>query len=205
MAVEMRASPTLGTLLRLRRQLEFIRRGKEVLEMKRDHLAGEVNKLLAEERAMRGEVERELMDAYGALKIAYSRIGYWGVLSSASSVKGLELGTGVRSVMGVEMPRAEVEAGPDLKSVAEATAYEAAERISLALRGLVRLAEVEAGVERMALELMATNRKVNALEYIVIPGFVRQIKYIEDVLEEETLEEFFKAKRMRAIVRAGRR
>jgi vacuolar-type H+-ATPase subunit D/Vma8 len=48
---------------------------------------------------------------------------------------------------------------------------------------------------------MLTNRKVNALERVILPNMLETLRYIEGRLEEETLEEFFRAKRVKAVIR----
>lgn len=201
-----RVSATSGVLLRLRKQLEFIQNGKDILEMKRDHLAAEINKYLQTLSTIREETEKSLADAYEYLKIAYSKLGYSGLSSSASSVSPLDFKTSMRSVMGVEIPVITDFSGEsgtaDFTNVPEPTAQQAAEKLRLSLEKLLKMAEVEVSVERIATELMMTNRKVNSLENTVIPRITRLITDIEEQLEEEDLEEFFKAKKMRSTIRS---
>jgi vacuolar-type H+-ATPase subunit D/Vma8 len=51
---------------------------------------------------------------------------------------------------------------------------------------------------------MMTNRKVNALERVLIPQTIELIRYIDGRLEEEALEEFFRAKRVKAVIRGAK-
>jgi V/A-type H+-transporting ATPase subunit D len=85
--------------------------------------------------------------------------------------------------------------------VTNASAYAAAERLSSLTKELLDIAEAEGRIEIIAQELMMTNRKVNALEMVIIPKLVETIRYIDGRLEEETLEEFFRAKRVKAVIR----
>ena len=64
-----RVPSTRGALIRPRDTLNFIKKGKEVLKMKRDQLAGELNKLLSE-LTLRNEIEAELMEIYEDAKKA---------------------------------------------------------------------------------------------------------------------------------------
>ena len=65
---------------------------------------------------------------------------------------------------------------------------------------LLEISVVEAQIEILARELMMTNRKVNALNKVLIPGIIELIAYIEGKLEEEMLEEFFRAKRLKQVL-----
>jgi len=209
-AVGERVSATPGILLRLREQLEFIQKAKNILEMKRDHLASEVNKLLRDLSSSREEAERSLSEAYDYLKISYSKLGYSGLSSVASSVGLVEIGASVRTIIGVEVPKltwleTTSEQQNAFENLIEPTTQQAAEKLLLSLGKWLKLAEVEASVERISVELMMTNRKVNALQNIVIPNLTQLITRIEEQLEEEDLEDFFKAKKMKSIIRGKRR
>jgi V/A-type H+-transporting ATPase subunit D len=195
-----RVAVTRGVLLRLREQLEFTKRGKELLEMKRDNLAAETNRLLAEINA-RHEFEQRLMEAYSTLRTACMTLGYSRLQSQASTVSPMEAKVRLRSVMGVLVP--EIVRGKEstFDSITEPSAYAAAQQLTEALGRLLTIAEAEAKIESIAQELMLTNRKVNALERVILPGLMETLRYIEGRLEEETLEEFFRAKRVKAVIR----
>lgn len=197
-----RTAVTRGVLLRLREQLDFTKRGKDLLKMKRDNLAAETNKLLTKVRT-RHEFEQRLMKAYGALRIAYLTLGYSRLESQAFTVKPIEARTRLRSVMGVLVPEIVQEKKPTISSVTDPSAYAAAEQLTASIVELLELTEAEARIECIAQELMMTNRKVNALERVLIPGLQNTIQYIEGRLEEETLEEFFRAKRVKAVIKGA--
>jgi V/A-type H+-transporting ATPase subunit D len=194
-----RAAVTRGVLLRLREQLDFTKRGKELLRMKRDNLASETNRLLEKVEA-RHELEQRLMRAYDALKIAYTTLGYSELQSQASTVRPLDARVRPRSVMGVLVPEIVLGKTPEISSVTNASAYAAAERLSTLMKELLDMVEAEGRIEIIAQELMMTNRKVNALEMVIIPKLEETIRYIDGRLEEETLEEFFRAKRVKAVI-----
>lgn len=199
-----RAAVTRGVLLRLREQLDFTKRGKELLKMKRDNLAAETNRLLAKVGA-RHELEQRLMRAYEKLKFAYMVVGYSELQSQALTVRPLDTRVRPRSVMGVLVPEIVLGKTPTITSVTNASAYTAAERLTELVGELLEITEAEARIECIAQELMMTNRKVNALERVLIPKLQEMIRYIDGRLEEETLEEFFRAKRVKAVIRGHTR
>jgi len=195
-----RVAVTRGVLLRLREQLDFTKRGKELLEMKRDNLAAETNRLLDKIRT-RHEFEERLMDAYQSLKTAYMTLGYSRFQSQAVTVLPLEVKVRMRSVMGVLVPEIVQGKKPTINSVIDQSAYAAAMQLTELMTELLSIAEAEGRIESIAQELMLTNRKVNALERVILPKMQETLRYIEGRLEEETLEEFFRAKRVKAIIR----
>jgi V/A-type H+-transporting ATPase subunit D len=198
-----RVAVTRGVLLRLREQLDFTKRGKELLEMKRDNLAAETNRLLARIK-VRHEFEQRLMEAYGSLRTAYVTLGYSRLQSQAFTVKPLEAKVRLRSVMGVLVPEIVQGQKPAINSITDPSAYAAAEQLTNSMGELLNIAEAEARIESIAQELMLTNRKVNALERVILPNILETLRYIEGRLEEETLEEFFRAKRVKALIKGAK-
>jgi V/A-type H+-transporting ATPase subunit D len=195
-----RAAVTRGVLLRLREQLDFTKRGKELLKMKRDNLAAETNRLLVKVES-RHELEQRFMKVYEALKIAYVTLGYSELHSQAIAVEPFNARVRARSVMGVLVPEIVVGKTPTVSAVSNPAAYVAADGLTKLMKELLDITEAEGRIEIIAQELMMTNRKVNSLERVIIPKLEELIRYIDGRLEEEALEEFFRAKRVKAVIR----
>jgi V/A-type H+-transporting ATPase subunit D len=189
--------PTKGYLMEMKRRIGFIERGCEFLKLKRDHLAKELSASLDILKGRRKLLLNNLKEAYDALTAAYISLGPTEVDSQASSVKSaLQLEVLPRSVMGVRYPYVKIISKPQITTDLDITLARAAEKIYEILEELVQLAEYEARVERIADELGKTNRKVNALENTVIPNYKQVIKFIGSKLDEESLEELVRMKRI---------
>ena len=187
--------PTKGYLMDLKRRIGFIERGCEFLKLKRDHLAKELSASLDILKGRRRLLLESLREAYRALTAAYLSLGPTEVKSQAGSIRrALELEVLPRSVMGVRYPYVKILSKPRVEGELDITLSQAAERVLGILERMIQLAEFEARVERIADELGKTNRKVNALENTIIPSYKRVIKFIEDKLDEESLEELVRMK-----------
>ncbi len=187
--------PTKGYLMEMKRRIGFIERGTEFLKLKRDHLAKELTASIDVLKGRRSLLLENLRVAYRAVTAAYISLGPTEVRSQASSLKaGLELEVLPRSVMGVRYPFIKVEKEPQIAGELDITLSEAAEKVLGILEDILQLAEFEARAERIADELGKTNRKVNALENTIIPRYRQVIKFIEDKLDEESLEELVRMK-----------
>ena len=187
--------PTKGYLMEMKRRIGFIERGTEFLKLKRDHLAKELTTSIDILKGRRGRLLEELRVAYRAVTAAYISLGPTEVQSQAKSIKSrLELEVLPRSVMGVRYPYIKVEKQPKITGELDITLSEAAEKVLSVLDDILQLAEYESRAERIADELGKTNRKVNALENTIIPSYRGIIKFIEDKLDEESLEELVRMK-----------
>jgi V/A-type H+-transporting ATPase subunit D len=181
--------------MEMKRRIGFIERGTEFLKLKRDHLAKELTTSIDILKGRRGRLLEELRVAYRAVTAAYISLGPTEVQSQAKSIKSrLELEVLPRSVMGVRYPFIKVEKEPQITGELDITLSEAAEKVLSVLDDILQLAEYEARAERIADELGKTNRKVNALENTIIPNYRGVIKFIEDKLDEESLEELVRMK-----------
>lgn len=198
-----RVAATKGMVQKAREQLGFLERGTEVLKMKRDQLAGELNKLMREV-GRREAVDRMFAEAFGSVKNAYAVLGYDSFAAAASAVGMMEVRALPTSTVGVIMPEVQITRKPSPEEVPSPTIKKAAAKLSKAVEEAIELAVLEAKVEQLAWALMTTNRKVNALEKVVIPRYKEMIRYIEEKLNEQALQEFFVTKRMRDMARVAR-
>jgi V/A-type H+-transporting ATPase subunit D len=179
----------------MKRRIGFIERGTEFLKLKRDQLAKELTTSLDVLKGRRRLLMDILQQAYTALTAAYLSLGPQEVQSQTKSIKDvLELEVLPMSVMGVLYPFIKIGEKPEVTAELDITLSVASEKVYEILDDIIRLAEFETRVERIADELGKTNRKVNALENIIIPEYKRIIKFIEDKLDEESLEELVRMK-----------
>jgi len=187
--------PTKGFLMDMKRRIGFIERGTEFLKLKRDQLAKELTTSLDVLRGRRKLLMDILQEAYAAVTAAYLSLGPMEVQSQTRSIKSsLELEVLPRAVMGVRYPFVKIGEKPQVTAELDITLSVASDKVYEILDDIIRLAEFETRVERIADELGKTNRKVNALENIIIPEYNQIIKFIEDKLDEESLEELVRMK-----------
>jgi len=196
-----RVLPTKGFLIRLRERTRLLRSGVDALKMKRDQLVKESQSLLPDLKR-RVDIEKRLEEAYKILRLAYAAAGPDEMRKAALLTMPLLTEMRVRSVIGVEVPEITMrEFGLATSPSLNAVVIAAAKKFSDAIRELMPLVNSEAKFERLAAALADTMRKVNALEKIIIPDHEAAIKYIEEALEEDALEEFLRVKKYRQIKR----
>ena len=198
MAFAGKVTATRGNLLRLRTTYRFVQTAMEILKMKRDRLAGELNELL-NQLSERRELEQELMLAFADLQVALASLGYLRVLSDANSVSKIKVNSTLVSIMGVTVPKVSSIQKPRIDSIENVGLYKAATEMLSLMDELLRMAQIEARVERIANELKTLNRKVNALEKVVVPAYSGQIRHIEALLFDEDLEDFSRFKRIKTL------
>jgi V/A-type H+-transporting ATPase subunit D len=187
--------PTKGYLMETKRRIQTVERGTEFLKLKRDQLAKELTESLDVLKGRRGMMMNNLQEAYNALTAAYLSLGPTEVQSQTRSIKNtLDLEVLPRSVMGVVYPSIKINETPEIAAELDITLANAAEKVYEIIEELIRLAEFEERVSRIAEELGTTSRKVNALENMVIPDMRYIIKFIEDKLDEESMEELVRMK-----------
>ena len=197
--------PTRSELINLKRRIKQTSSGYNLLKMKRDGLFHEFRTLLSEMIAAREELVGTFRDALQAINLASSIEGGLSVKSAAIAASKLpEVEVSRRNIMGVVVPKVE---GQNLKLSAEdrglgmvgGSPYidEAADAYSLLVEKVVKAAEMEATLKRLLEEIEATKRRVNALEFKVIPEMKEAQTFIQLRLEEMEREETFRLKRFK--------
>lgn len=204
-------NPTRMELLSIRKRKKLAQKGHKLLSQKRDSLVVQFFEIIKDRNTLRGKVNRELKRSYSELIQAQMIMGQDKVGDAAGSIPPLgDVPMRTVNIMGVHVPKVEYDAipqrtGQPLYGYVETSAKldEAGEKFRRLLMDILKLAEVEGTIERLAVEIEKTKRRVNALEHIFIPRLKSTEKYIEMQLQEREREDFFRRKRIKAIMEAA--
>lgn len=188
--VRLAVNPTRMELRRLKTRLKTAERGHKLLKDKSDEMIRQFMSFVRENKRLREELETELAAAMKAFMLARA-------VSNATDVEQAlcmpalraQVTTGVKNVMGVDVPSIEISAlGGELLPYAfagvSADMDGAIVRLSALMEKLLRLAEVEKTCNMLADEIEKNRRRVNALEYVMIPQLNETIRYIIMKLDE---------------------
>ena len=180
-------------LTRLKGKLITATRGHKLLKDKRDELMREFLDLVRKNKALREKVEEDLKNANKNFVIARSTMSDETVRVAFMAPKQeLTIEVNTRNVMSVNIPQFETKTRTsdegDIYSYGFAFTSSDLDTAVLSLsniqKDLITLAEVEKSCSLMAAEIEKTRRRVNALEYVMIPTLQANIKMITMKLDE---------------------
>jgi len=185
-------NPTRMELTRLKGRLKTAVRGHKLLKDKRDELMRQFLENVRLNRKLRAEVEESIAKANQALTVA-------GAVMSPDAlrqallypVQELNVSMTLKNVMSVNVPvydfKIEEKAGgicPYGFAQTSGELDDALGVLSAVFQDMLKLAEVEKKNQLLADEIEKTRRRVNALEYVMIPDLEKNIRYISMKLEE---------------------
>ncbi len=180
-------------LTRLKGRLKTAVRGHKLLKDKRDELMKQFLEVIQENRAIRRRVEEGMTRAHGSFTVASALMSPESLEQALLYPKqSVELELSFRNVMSVNVPVYHFQThggqGGDVYPYGFATTScevdGAVEALSSVFQDMLKLAQVEKTSQLLAEEIEKTRRRVNALEYVVIPRTQENIKYISMKLEE---------------------
>ncbi len=199
-------SPTRMELLDIRKKLTLAEKGHKLLEEKRDALVEQFFSVIERRNALSQEIDSILQDAFLSLIKAQMILGEEKVKGLSSFSKALDdLSFETDNIMGVKIPKIALQdmrpAKPSYDfSTSCAKLDDAQQQFSSALMKMLELADLEGGIKGLAVEIEKTKRRVNVLENTLIPKLYATRKYIEMQLEEREREDFFRRKRIKALM-----
>lgn len=183
-------NPTRMELGRLKKSLAAAQKGHKLLKDERDELMRRFLETVREAKNLREDVEHEIMRSQKYLRSAAAQLGPEKLKTALLLPKdALYTDVDEKSVMSVTMPVFTAMQHSE-KSYSYGFAdtvgdLDTAVDIIMDIREkLLHLAELEKGAELMAGEIERTRRRVNALEYVMIPDYLETIKYITAKLDE---------------------
>ena len=189
-------TPTRMVLNQLKGRLKTATRGHKLLKDKRDELMRQFMEVIRRNKELRQKVENGLTEAFGALTVA-SAVMSPEMLEQALLYpsQSVELGMSYKNVMSVEVPQYTFKT----KNADESEIYPygfaqtsgeldvAMQAMNQVFADMLELAQIEKTMQLLAEEIEKTRRRVNALEYVMIPEMQENIKYISMKLEENDL------------------
>lgn len=189
----MNVNPTRMELTKLKQKLVSLRRGHKILKDKRDELMRQFLLLVKENKELRLKVEQSIKEANNHMSLAnmiMSREEIDVALMMPTQKVGLDVKK--KNIMSVSVPSFDLKMkSPDKSDVySYGFAFTSGEldlsvkAVSEILPDMLRLAELEKTCQILSAEIESTRRRVNALEYVLIPDHEETIKYITMKLDE---------------------
>ena len=178
-------------LTRLKGKLRTAQRGHKLLKDKRDELMKQFLDTVREVRSLRAEVEEELMTVHKSFTVASA------IMSSEALEQALlypkqsvELTQTFQNIMSVNVPvyhfQTKTKSDADIYPYGFASTSgeldTAVDALGKVFMKMLKLAEIEKSAQLMAEEIEKTRRRVNALEYVMIPNTQEAIRYITCLL-----------------------
>ena len=198
--------PTRSELIAINKRIKLSQNGYKILKMKRDGLIMEFFKILEQAKDTRDVLLEKHRRAQEMMAIANTVEGAVAVKSAAFSVKSTpNITLKSKNIMGVVVP--DIEADAVRKGIAERgygvlgttpVIDETAKAFEELVEAIIESAELETTMKRLLDEIEGTKRRVNALEFKVIPELTEAKNFIKMRLDEMEREELFRLKRVKA-------
>jgi V/A-type H+-transporting ATPase subunit D len=195
--------PTRMELLALRKRRAIAERGRDLLREKLDALMIEFFENVRQISALRERSYALLQESYILFIEAQMVHGLVRLEQFAVGVEDrFDVDTRTRNVIGVTLPQVEVrvlpiKTAPYNMLATSAKLDEATTKMIDALKAITELSSAEASTRKLAQAIASTKRRVNSLDYVIIPRVLHSIRYIQMHLEEREREDFFRLKRIK--------
>ena len=199
--------PTRSELLKVKKQIKLAKSGHSLLKKKRDGMILEFFEILKKAKTLRRELVDEYKIALGRINIARTIEGDLKVKSIAMAIKEIpDIKLTTKNIMGVKVPKIEsseiqkafMERGYGLYN--SSAIDEAAAAYEKVVEKILLAAEVGTSMRKLLKEIEKTKRRVNALEFVVMPRLEEVQNFIRLRLEEMERENIFRLKRIKAKV-----
>ncbi|OPX70920.1 MAG: V-type ATP synthase subunit D [Methanoregulaceae archaeon PtaB.Bin108] len=198
--------PTRSELINLKKRIALSERGYKILKMKRDGLILEFFKVLEQAKDTRDDLLDRYEKAQAMMAVANTVEGAIGVKAAAFSVQEVpDIKLASKNIMGVVVP--DIESSKVRKGLNErgygilgttSVIDETALSFEDLVESIIRSAEIETTMKKLLDEIESTKRRVNALEFKVIPELTAARDFIKMRLDEMEREELFRLKKIKA-------
>jgi V/A-type H+/Na+-transporting ATPase subunit D len=207
MAKSKRVNATRMELLRLRRRTALAKKGHKLLKDKLDGLIQQLLKVVKAHGKLSRKLEQELIEIFQKLVVSSAQIKPEVLIEAAKLTQcKTTVDLSLKNIMGVKIPQHELkmEGDPISYSFADTTGEldQALIRFKEILKELVQLAEYNKAILVVAKHIIEIKRRVNALEYVLIPELEQSVRFIKMKLAERERSTTVSLLKIKDIVRA---
>ncbi|MBD5085777.1 MAG: V-type ATP synthase subunit D [Clostridiales bacterium] len=204
----LQVNPTRMELKRLKARLKTAERGHKLLKDKSDEMIRRFMEYAKENKRLREQVEKELSTALTTFIVAKA-VSDDAVVQEAVAMpsKTLKLEMDSQNVMSVVVPVIKVQQSssedkyPYSFSSVTAELDSSIEVMGGMLERMVKLAEIEKTCNMLAIEIEKNRRRVNALEYVMIPQLQETIKFITMKLDENERSNIVRLVKVKSLIK----
>ena len=197
--------PTRSELLEVTKKIKLTKNGHKILKLKRDGLVLEFFKILNQAKDLRVEIAKRYKEAQERIAIANAVDGAIAVRSAAYALSSHpEISLRSRNLMGVVVPNIQssrIVAPLDERGYGiigtSPRIDEATDAYEKLVETVVKAAELETTIKKLLDEIERTKRRVNALEFRVLPDLEEIERFIRFRLEEMERDNIFRLKRIK--------
>jgi len=197
--------PTRMELIGMRKRLKLARKAHDLLREKQDALMMEFLSTIQKYLDLRKQIDALLQKTFKSIMKAKMSLGiknFYEIIYFSNF--NVETKIRFRNVMGVytpviELVKSQTTQIPYSIHYSSPTFDEAQILANDTLSAILKMAEVESALKALAEEIKSVKRRVNALEYVVIPRIEKIVKNIEQYLSEREREDIFRIKRLISI------
>lgn len=189
----LQVNPTRMELTRLKKRLITSIRGHKLLKDKRDELMRQFLDIVRDNKKLRADVERSIENVNRHFTLA-SAVMQDEIMQEALMLPKQEvyLEVDTKNIMSVDIPVFEYKTkSPDAADIypygftyTSGDLDDAVSELAEIMQKMLRLAQIEKTAQLLSQEIEKTRRRVNALEYVMIPQLQETIKYISMKLDE---------------------
>ena len=199
-------NPTRMELTRLKKELSTASRGHKLLKDKQDEMVRHFMSLIKENRRLRLEVEGELKNISDTFNSARLKLSYAGLMEALMvPSQNIEIETKSKTIMNITVPSLEVKTNESV-DITYGFAFTPCElddsvlKLSSLVDKMVKLAEIERSCDMLAVEIEKTRRRVNAIEFVLIPDLKETIKFITMKLEDNERSNIIRLMKSKEII-----
>ena len=194
-------------LIRLRRRLILAQRGHKLLEDKLEQMMPRFLSYIKETKELNLKIKQKLQEIIPLFIFSQGKISREAFLRALDLVKtGLDLEFKEQKIMNVKAPDVKItKIAVNLNYSLQETSAEldvAILRLKDLMPGLIRFSQLFRICQILSYEIERTRRRVNALEYLLIPSIIETVSFIEDKLSELERGNLVRLMRVKEIVRS---